>query len=399
VSFHVPHDAPGDTPGAGASLSSSWARRALDRLPKTADIARWSAAAFVVYLGLRIYAFSGFDRETALEVIRQQGVSGIAEAAVSALAIELMAIVMIAGIFFTVHGLASQSSWVTVAGAVITAVGLMLSPLTLTMLVALVVGFAMLALSQPASIPAAWSWLAVLVASVAVALVLTPLVTSSWLPHERLVAADGAAYDGYVVGQEGEFTAVRLSMPSSAYDEGAVALVQTVRFRLLCRRGDDWSNLRFDAPSPIQLVFGKSRTQECADLSSSDRSPYVSPDGALVCVGESGGLRFVALKDRCGAGEVTVELVDPEAGSQGATGEKGPDGDRGPRGEKGREGDRGTRGDAGPRGDRGEPGKRGPRGPQGDRGEPGPRGPSGVPGDLATPPPMLCSIASPTAGC
>ena len=377
----------GSTPGDGPNPSGSWARRTLDRLPETADVARWSAIAFVVYLGLRIYAFSGFDRETALEVIRQQGVSGIAEAAVSALAIELMALVMIAGIVLTLHGLASESSWVTAGGAVFAVVGLMLSPLTLTALVLLAGGLAMLALGLLASIPTGWAWLAVPAASVAAALVLTPLVTSPWLPHERLVTADGAAYDGYVVGQEGEFTAVRLSMPSVHHEEGAVALIDTVRFRLLCRRGDDWSNLRFDAPSPVQLAFGKSRTQECVDLSPSDRSPNVFPYGALACVGESGAVRFVALEDRCGAEEVTVDLVDAEPGSRGATGDKGPDGDPGPRG------------DAGPRGDRGEPGERGPRGPQGDRGEPGPRCPSGFLGDPATSTPASSSMASPTAGC
>ncbi|MBD3923883.1 collagen-like protein [Nocardioides cavernae] len=250
-----------------------------------------------------------------------------------------------------------------------------------------------------AAIPKAWAWLAVLSASVVAALVLTPLVTSPWLPHERLLTAEGAAYDGYVVGQEGEFTAVRLSTPSVPYEEGAVALVDTVRFRLLCRLGNDWRDFRFDAPSPIQLVFGKSRTQECVDLPSSDRSPEVFPGGALACVGQSGGLRFVALEDRCGAREFTVNLVDGEAGSQGATGDRGPDGDRGPRGDKGPDGDRGPQGDKGPRGDRGESGPRGPRGPQGDRGEPGPRGPRGFPSDPATSPPTSCSGASRTAGC
>jgi hypothetical protein len=330
----------------------------------------------LLYLFIRILIFTRADRDLTLEVIRLQGVSGIAEAAVGSLFTEFLALGLLAGISLTIVGWAKRRLRTGVAGGIIAVVGLLLVPWTFAgfvVIVSVVVVFVFLL-----SAARGWEdviWMLPLTVIVVGYVVIAPLFSSPWLPHERVTSAD-KVYDGYVLGHEGEFTVVVASDPNQFGGDG-VAMVDGVTSRMLCEPDDSPG---FDSPSVAVLLLKEAGkefhdTPECANP---ERHPLPEVDGKVVlCIDATGAITF----QEEGASCDVVRLVPAQVGKKGPPGDKGPRGDQGPDGDRGDQGPRGQRGHEGDRGDEGPQGERGERGDKGPQGDRGPRGPQGGPWD------------------
>ncbi len=346
-----------------------------------------------VYLAIRILAVSGWDREVALEVVRMQGVSGIAEAALTTLFTEILTALFMIAVGLVIALWRDDLPVAGLALCVAIATGLLV-PLSIMLGAALVVLAVVLLRFAPQS--SRWMWIPVVVSAgaglLALVLVVIPWLVSPWLPHERVVSERGEVYDGYVLGDEGGFTSVledrtRLvdRLPSwlplgdgnetgSEYQDdksgegkaqgednrdkvSRVQLIETVAARAVCRRPDEiW---RLNAPSAMQLILGY-YTPACGGNYEPDH------DDEKLCFDTADGyLKPVAEDADC---TTTIIVVVPTGEGVGTQGPKGDTGERGPRGDQGSKGDQGPKGDTGERGPKGDQGSKGDQGPKGDPG-------------------------------
>lgn len=386
------------------------------------EIGKWVAALLPIYLALRILVFAHFDISVALEIVRQQGVSGIAEAAISALYRELMSFLMVLGVLGLIargldrsvrvlSGLAALLALFLVPLTFLAAVLLFTAVLALGHLVvgrpsdpqrrvlllrfaaglAGLVGLLLFLLLVPlwvslvtvvlvAGLAAGYLWLArsedatrrimlisaPLLAVLIVLLLLLPLVASPWLPFERIwseqlpreVSTHGRV-DGYVLGRNsGTFYSV-LYLPTDD-DE----------------KDDDEDGDDEDEPSPgLVLLPDVSARLLCRPPDRWWRFDAPSLAGFLA------GSEREACSD-VGREDVPERAPEPKVGPPGPSGPPGPTGAAGPSGPPG---PTGSAGPSGPPGPTGSAGPSGPSGAAGPSGPPGPRGPRGRPGSRPGP--------------
>jgi hypothetical protein len=308
----------------------------------------WLALILPVYAALRIITLAQFDQATILEIVRQQGVSGIIEAVLTTLTREAFGLAFLVGMVVVVLGsLHDRRPWVA-SGLVLALVGGILAPLTLVALGAALIAAAVF-------FPRAWA-ATLLGAVLGIAFLLAPVVDAPWLPYERIHFAEGEQ-GGYVLGEQGSFTSFLRDEPGEPF---GVRLVDSVETRRICTRPGRW--FAFDARSVVQLVWGE-RTPSCNEELESSTGPQMTASTHFCVTLATGAVRYIAAPADCSEGERL--LVVNRTGPRGQKGEPGPPGIDGTDGAAGRDGEDGADGTPGPRGPSGPPG---PPGPPGDGG-------------------------------
>ena len=229
------------------------------------DATKWLGILLPIYLTVRIFGFAGFQPSIALEIVRQQGVSGIAEAALASLFSEIAGLVVLAGAVLLLRKDTSrQRRWV---GALLLVLGAAFAPLPIVVVAVLLVVALWGRSGRVASV------LAVALAAVSVAV---PATSGAWVPHERVTLPDPDAaagkdtcyLDGYVLGRSsGTFYSVlqdpgetketeAASVPACEGAEGArrVHLALEVESRRICAtKPTPWDPF---VVSAVELVAG-----------------------------------------------------------------------------------------------------------------------------------------------
>ena len=309
--------------------------------------------AIPVYAFARILAVARVDGAVMLEIVRRQGISGIAGAAFTSVISELggllfLAAVLLLGFLYTKRGREVAGHQRSVLAPVATlAAGLLVVVVPWTMVAAVAIVTVLGATAAYLGAPRATAGIIIVGAALIIILAL-PLVTRPWLPRERVSwEASAPRTDiGYVLGDGQQFTSLLRE------DDRKILLIPSdaITDRQVCRSRRGW--ITFDAPSIAERAW--KQTRDCGDL------PNVQdPPTSLVLCLELGGdavVRVVTVPDACGADTRPVVVNQT-----------------GPKGDKGDKGDAGQKGDAGPQGAQGDKGDPGPQGAKGDKGDPGAR--------------------------
>lgn len=365
----------GPEPVLGSAKGASASSRAQAILDRVEPFRSWFLLLLPVYLAVRLFAFARFNPTVTLEVVRQQGITGIAEAALASLLRDVAGVACVA---FVVRAVAVWGRWkhpsaqskpasgrsfaVAVAGAVISA---LLAPWTFAV-IALVVVLAFVFLAFR---PGPWAWVlwvpgSLLLVAAAFGSVAS-FLAAPWMPYERItgqtlvVGAERRAVahmDGHVLGDAaGGFTSVLAVSPRG------LLLVDGIESRVVCRPPNTW--YRFDASPLLDGLLGDDGVPECGELAS-------VPPPSRVCLDP----QTARYRAETAARPCTDEETAATPGAGGA--EPGTDGPQGPPGPPGPPGLSGPPGPTGPTGPTGPPGPPGPTGAPGPSGPAGPRGSS-----------------------
>ncbi len=234
------------TDASGGAVSSPQ-RTFADNSKPVADAVdnalKWLGVLLPVYLTIRIFGFSDFRSSVALEVVRQQGVSGIAEAALASLFSEIAGLVVLAGAVLLLRQQEpprddGQLARRRLLGAVLVAVGMAFAPLIVVAITALLL-LTMWGRNRIAPVA-----VGVVLAAVSVTV---PAVSSAWVPHERLTlpgaGTEGSEcyLDGYVLGREsGTYYSVMVRSyadPQGPWGDAEPCGTPTTRVRLAAELG------------------------------------------------------------------------------------------------------------------------------------------------------------------
>jgi hypothetical protein len=212
------------------------------------------------YALMRILAFTGVKRTGLLEVVRRQGVSGIAEAVVTSLVTELGGLILVSMLVFLVWWF-FKASWeqhrewrpFVLVGAFPFLLLIFILPWTMVLVlgvfVAVWLGFIWKREWEPvASV--------LLIAVAVIAIFAKPFFSAPWLPLEALSWKDGTTgpTTGYVLGEGEGF----LSFLQDGNRNILLIRSDALAGRMLCR---DPKKLDFDAPSIVEL--GRGKTPDC----------------------------------------------------------------------------------------------------------------------------------------
>lgn len=262
--------------------SRTWGRPRTEAVLEALESAKtWLAVLLPVYLVLRVFSFAGANPSLTLEVIRQQGISGIAEAAVTSLMNDLSGLVFVSGALMTWvtwsgerpkgGPVESDSSWaaIRVAAPLVTVAAFVVTPLTFVALSVLLAGLILFS----ANTKLIYGLLVVL-GAVALA---RPVTSAAWLPYERiagpgLVSTDGEDKElpyvyGYVIGEKssGDFYSVLEDEPRRAH------LVLDITARQICEPPKGWWWL--DSPSVLDRALSGVEVRACKDLPDNVEAP------------------------------------------------------------------------------------------------------------------------------
>ncbi len=332
-----------DDDSGAAHRSEGWAGDVLAE-PLRWLLQHWKLAlsvAIPIYALLRILMLTRMSRAAALEVVRRQGISGIAESAFTSVLNELGGLTLIAALL-SVWWMCSEihrnrrSRWYSVAALGLLLLSLLLVlviPFTMALAIVPIVVLALVALVPLKCHPDWVVGVSCLAAALALLLV-GPLVSAPWMPRERISwdGTGGGPVDGYVVGEGEGFVSILRA------DDREILLVKSdlVRDRTVCRTSHKFFS--FDAPSVIERLW--TRTRECSTVSRGTTNLLTS---IVLCLStkDDAVLRVVVRTEDCGSGTRTVVLS--QRGPKGDPGENGSDGADGASGRDGKQGDTGLR--------------------------------------------------------
>lgn len=296
---------------------------------------RWKlllGIAVPTYAFIRILVLTRADESVILEVVRRQGVSGIAEAAFTSVTVEIAGLAFLGLLIFFAWLVDSERSpslsrWriplLTAVALLAAALGIAVIPWTMTVAVLIVALLAWGAVSR------GWSFVAYgAVGAAALAVMLVgPVLSAPWMPFERLSweGSSPQVSSGYVLGDGQGFVSV---LEAERGHDVVLIPSNALRGREVCRPESGWFS--FDAPSALEALL-RGRTPACEELRPKD-SP---PTSIVMCIDQNDDrvVRVVALPERCGP-TMTPIVVN----------QKGPKGDRGDEGPPGRPGDPGEPG-------------------------------------------------------
>ena len=297
------------------------------------EILKWLLALLPIYLGLRILVFSNFDPSIALEVVRQQGLKGMAEAAVISVYRQILVTALLLGFLaLRFRGALIPYNWTLYSTLAVGGVAVILAPIPLIIFVSiagisLLVAARLKTISVSEGVPGSrYRRLVNLGASallgLSTILLVACLVTEPWIPHERVWSAEHpksklatsppelSAQDGYVLGRaSGLFYSIlvrrqdgdRLSNQSvSPQGPTGVLLLPDIKVRVVC--------------SPAPNILNPATWQSIANL----------------LLGVTGECQNYQLGDG-----KTPQYVRTPSPSPGPAGSRGPPGPQGPRGEQG----------------------------------------------------------------
>ena len=313
-------------------------------------LSRWKLLLGVVlpvYALGRILVLTRMDRSVMLEVVRRQGISGIAEAAVTSVISELAGLTLLASLLFLAFLFSGRGRRVVGrqwSKLVLVAAG---SAVILVIVVPWTMLFAIPVITLAAVFagyrewPGAAAWIIVWGTLLA-----APMFTKPWLPHERVSWETGTPQveTGYVLGEGEGFTSLL------THDRNIVLIPSnSISERTVCDPPHSWAV--FDSRSILNL---RDRADECeAPLQVGQQ-----PTSIVLCLAPGGDavVRVVTLPDACGPD--TRPVIVNQTGPKGEKGDAGAKGDTGPKGDKGDPGAQGETGPKGEKGDKGDPGAR-----------------------------------------
>ncbi len=327
------------------------------------------AIAVPAYAVIRILALTRVNGPAILEVVRRQGVKGIAEAVFTSVLQEAIGILAVGTILLVLwlvngppledrrrarevsqraHRAQPLSRWDRLFGPALRGLGRLLVLLFLGLLALLLVAmipvtmlaaFVVLTLLALRKSPFSHRSTALMVLIFGVgAMLIGPALSAPWMPRERIGSKGRVPVEGYVLGEGEGF----VSILTAKHRKVELIDKDDITDRQICR-SSAW--ISFDAPSAIELFF--SRTDECSKRRTGKNTP---PSTIVLCVTPEGTLvRAVIDATDCGPDTVIVLGPKGDQGPAGPQGPPGPDGWPGKKGDKGDDGDPGPRGPAGSR--------------------------------------------------